>query len=326
MEKKSESAGFNSESPKDLLENYSMSLKAGNRSHKTIDWYLGILKMYFGFLSQGNMLKPVDQMGSQELQAYLLHLEERSRWPENKHIKNKGILSPSSIQGYARAIKVFWGWLLKEGLINENPLVKFPLPKVPQNIIKTLTAEDMKKLLNAVDRSTPVGNRLYCVLLVLIDTGVRIGELVSITMPDINLPLGTIKVTGKGMKERIVPFGSITRKALINYIANSRLYISKIESDYLFPTKYGDHISVNSIQQALRRLAKKVGLPGCHPHLFRHTFATMFIASDGSPPILKEIMGHRSFQTTEKYIHPKAEDLKIQYQIHSPITEIFTKK
>ncbi len=135
------------------------------------------------------MLKPVDQMGSQELKAYLLHLQERNRWPKNKHIKNKEKLSPFSIQDHARAIKAFWGWLLKEGLINENPLAKFPLPKVPQNIIKTLTAEDMKKLLNAVDRSTPVGNRLYCVLLVLIDTGVRIGELVSITMPDINLPL-----------------------------------------------------------------------------------------------------------------------------------------
>jgi len=119
----------------DLMGNYSLSLKALNRSQRTIDWYLDILRKYFGFLSHSNMLKPVDQMGSQELQAYLLHLQERNRWPENKYIESKGKLSPFSIQGHARAIKAFWGWLFREGLIGENPLAKFPLPKVPPKII-----------------------------------------------------------------------------------------------------------------------------------------------------------------------------------------------
>ncbi|MBA7565523.1 Tyrosine recombinase XerC [subsurface metagenome] len=310
----------------DLLENYGSSLKALNRSPKTIDWYLDILDMFFGFLSLNNLLKPSSELGRQELKSYLLYLQERNRWPGSQHINDKSHLSPHSIQGHVRAIKAFWSWLLGEGLIPQNPLAKFPLPKVPQNIIKTMTAEDMKKLLSAVDRSTPVGDRLYCVLMVLMDTGVRISELVNIKIPNINMSRSIMTVTGKGQKQRDVPFSNIIRKDLIRFINKSRPLISIVESDYLFPAKYGDHLSITSVQQALKRLSRKAGITKCNPHIFRHTFATMFIASNGSAPILKEIMGHQSFQTTEKYIHLKADDLKRQHQIHSPMTEIFTKK
>ncbi|MFC2032846.1 tyrosine-type recombinase/integrase [Chloroflexota bacterium] len=83
---------------------------------------------------------------------------------------------------------------------------------------------------------------------------------------------------------------------------------------------------VNCVQQALRRLARKTGILQCHPHIFRHTFATIFITGNGSPPIPKEIMGHKSFQTTEKYIHPKADDLNKAHEFHSPIREVFKKR
>lgn len=323
MEKKLKFTGVNGEIPEDLLKNYSMCLKALNRSPKTIDWYLEILKKYFKFLCERNMLKPVDQLGSQELQAYLLHLQERDRWPENKYINNKGKLSPFSIQGHARAIKAFWSWLVREGFINKNLLEKFPLLKVPQTMIKTIAAPDMKKLLEKVNRSSPTGERLYCVLLLLIDTGARISELVNIKMSDIMFSQCLVTVTGKGQKQRLVPFSSITRKAILKYIDGARTKLSSIESDYLFPDKYGSHISIGSVQQAIKRLADKIDIQKCHPHLFRHTFATMFIADGGASPVLKEIMGHKSFQTTEKYIHPKTQDLKVQHQLHSPVKEIF---
>ncbi len=323
MDKQPEPLVFNSGSIEDLLENYSMSLKALNRSEKTIDWYLDNLRRYFVFLSQSNMLKPVEQLGSQELKVYLLHLKERERWPKNKYIKNKGKLSPFSIQGHARTIKAFWGWMWKEGIIKENPLAKFPLPKVPQNLIQTITVSDMKKLLNAIDRSTPAGERLYCILLTLIDTGARIGEVVGIKISEVGFQQGTMTVTGKGQKQRLVPFSSNTRKALMKFRDGSRAKLISVESDYVFPQKYGEHVSIGSVQQAIRRLARKVGLVRCYPHLFRHTFASIFIAKGGAAPVLKGIMGHESFQTTEKYIHPKAEDLKLQHQMYSPVKDIF---
>jgi len=322
MEKKPEPSEFTSGWVDNLLEEYSISLKALNRSQKTIDWYLDILRKYFGHLSRNNMLKPIEQLGPRELQAYLLHLRERERWPNNKYIKEKGKLSPFSIQGTARAIKAFWSWLLKSGIIEENPLAKFPLPKVPKNLIQTITVANMKTLFNVVDKSTLEGERLYCILLTFIDTGTRIGETVVIKIPEVDFQQRIITVTGKGQKQREVPFSSKTRKALIKFKDGSRNKLCNVESGYLFPDKYGNHVTIGSVQQAVRRLAKKVGVE-CHPHLFRHTFGTTFIANGGSPSALKEIMGHESFQTTQKYIHLKAEDLKLQHEKYSPIKDIF---
>ncbi|MFC2031978.1 tyrosine-type recombinase/integrase [Chloroflexota bacterium] len=324
MEKKQKSAVLNSGSFEVLLEDYSMSLKALNRSQKTIDWYMDNLKNYFSFLSNSNMLKSIKQLGSQELKAYLLHLKERDRWPKNKYIKNKGRLSPFSIQAVARAIKAFWSWLLKDGIIEENPLAKFPLPKVPQNLIQTITVPDMKKLFEKIDRYSSAGERLYCMLMLLIDTGVRVGELVNIRMSDVDFAQGLITITmGKGQKQRQVPFYSITRKAILKYIDGARTKLSSAESDYVFVDQYGDHVSISSVQQAIRRLAKKAGLAKCHPHLLRHTFASMYIADNGPTFILKELMGHQSILTTEKYIHLKTQDLKMQHKLHSPLKDIF---
>ncbi len=322
MEEKLKPSTFSNCWVDDLLNNYALRLKALMRSQKTIDWYADILREYYGFLSDNNMLKPIEQLGSQELNAYLLYLQERDRWPNNKYIKDKGKLSPFSIQGVVRAIKAFWNTLLKDGIISENPLAKFPLPKVPKNLIQTITVANMKTLLNAVDKSTPEGERLFCILLTFIDTGTRIGETVVIKITEVDFQQRIITVTGKGQKQREVPFSSRTRKALIKFKDGSRNKLCNVESDYLFPDKYGNHLTIGSVQQAVRRLAKKVGVE-CHPHLFRHTFGTTFIANGGSPSALKEILGHESFHTTQKYIHLKAEDLKLQHEKYSPIKDIF---
>lgn len=98
-----------------------------------------------------------------------------------------------------------------------------------------------------------------------------------------------------------------------------------MDSSYLFPTKDGDNISVNCVQQAIRRLAPKAGMQNvkCHPHIFRHTFATMFSARGGSPEALRSIMGHESFQTTEKYLHPQQQELRKQHLRYSPVRDLF---
>ena len=174
-----------------------------------------------------------------------------------------------------------------------------------------LEKEQMKKLFRAIDKYVPLGCRNYCILLLLLDTGARVSELACIKLIDINVNQGIVKLVGKRQKERIVPLHPITRRELIKYIKHHRLNLYSEESEYLFPSKEGGHISVNCIQQMIRRLAKKVRLQNikCHPHVFRHTSATRFIVKGGSPLILKEIIVHESFQTTEKYVHPQRDDL-----------------
>jgi integrase/recombinase XerD len=308
-----------------LMKLYQSGLKALNRSPKTIAWYLEILKRYFDFLSSKGLAKPIRELGTTELNAYILYLQQATRWANNPHLKNKGQMSPYSVQGYVRAIKAFWSWLYNEGYVETNPLAIFKLPKVPKKLIPVLTIEQIKKLFAALDRSTSLGARNYLILLLLLDTGVRISELVQIRMSDFDSLLGSVKVTGKGSKERMVYVSRQSRKELVKYTKNTRAEICQATSEYLFPAKDGEHITINSVQQTIRRLVEKAGLHGveCHPHTFRHTFATMFLAKGGQTLVLKEILGHESIQTTEKYIHLQSQDLQKHHEMFSPLQDLF---
>jgi len=199
-----------------LLDEYKLGLEATDRSRKTISWYMDILNRYFKFLHGNELLVPIQELGAKELIVYLIYLKTSSRWSE-KGLKDKGPLSPFSIQGKVRALKAFWGWLLREDHIVTNPLKSFPLPKVPKLMIKILTEEQIRKLWNAIDKSTKWGVRIYAITLLLLDTGVRISGLVNIRLSDINFTERIVKVTGKGRKEREIPFSTTTKKELTKY-------------------------------------------------------------------------------------------------------------
>jgi len=312
-----------------LLDHYRIHLETSNKRQKTIKWYLDILYRYFNFLELSNLMKPVDELGKEALEVYIIHRKTAKRWPNNPHIKeeNKGGLLPYSIQADVRTIKIFWSWLLYQGYIENNALAKFPLPKVPKTLIKTLTIEQIRLLLKTIDKNSPVGTRNYCILMLLIDSGMRISEVTGIQIADLNLSKCLVKIVGKGQKERLIPFSHFTSKELIQYIKYYRPDLCKLESPYLFPVSHGHHVRVNALQQAIKRLAKKAELYDikCYPHIFRHTFATMFLAKGGNAVVLKEIMGHESVQTTQKYIHLQPEDLQKQHWKYSPVEDLFSK-
>jgi integrase/recombinase XerD len=312
-----------------LLEEYKLSLQALNRSPKTISWYSEILRSYFDFLELNSMLKPVGDMGNHELKAYILHLQKASKWAKSPNIKeDKGELSPHSVQGHVRALKAFWGWLERESYVEHNSLAKFPLPKVPDEPVKTLTIEQIKSLLAQIDRNVAKGAMYYVVLVLLLDTGLRISELINIKLADMDLMQGFVQVMGKGQKVRTVPFSKLTRKELLHYVNSFRSQLCPADSPYLFATPEGNHISVNSVQQFLRRLAKKTGLNGIRvsPHSFRHTFATMAVAGGANVFTLKDIMGHRSLQTTMGYIKQQPEEIQLQHAAFSPVAKLFGSK
>jgi integrase/recombinase XerD len=310
----------------DLLNAYGRHLEAANRSPKTISWYMEILRRFLDFLDFNNLTKPIQDLGREEVRTYILYLQSTRKWPNSPYIKaDKGNLSPYSVLGHVRTIKAFWSWLSREEYIPENPLIKLPLPKAPQTLIKTLTIDQFKKLLAEIDRHTPIGAKYYCILLLLLDTGVRIAELVNIKIADIDLVNCLVTVFGKGRKERMVPFHRGTRKELQRYVNVFRPKLCSYNSCYLFPKSDGNHISINSVQQFIRRIAIKAGLRDvkCSPHIFRHTFATTFISKGGMDFALKEILGHTSLQPTQKYIHLQPQDLQRQHARFTPLEDLF---
>ena len=253
-------------------------------------------------------------------------MQNAKRWsnkPQNG--EDRGKLSPVTVQDHIRAIKAFWGWLFNNGYIENNILVKYPLPKIPKVLIITLTIDQTKLFLKAIDKSTSVGSRNYCIILLMLDNGMRISEVVNIQIADLDLPRCRVKLIGKGQKERIVSFTKITRRELIKYIKHHRKYLCSLDSPYLFPASDSDHVSINSMQQAIRRIGQKAELSEikCHAHLFRHTFATMFLAKGGDVMVLKEILGHESIQTTQKYVHLLPEELQKQHWKYSPVEDLF---
>lgn len=308
---------------KQLLKEYELALEALNRSvEKTIPGYLDILCRFFRFLISRDALKSINEISRRDLTDYLLYLQNCQRWPNRKKsLVDNSKLSPFTIRDHARAIKVFWSWLSREEYIDKNPLDKFPLPKVPKRIIKIVTPELFEKLLNLIDRSTPKGAQHFCIMLLLYDAGPRISELVNIMIENIDFNLRTIKVLGKGAKERVIPISQLTIREIRRYLRLFRPQICQVESAYLFPKPDGIPISINSVQQFLRRLAMKAGLDGMriYPHLFRHSFGTQFIANGGNVAHLQAIMDHESLNTTLQYTHLQTEDLRREHAKFSPV-------
>lgn len=310
-----------------LLGEYKLSLEAANRSRKTISWYLDILNdFFFVNLPLQGIAKLITELGRKEVEGYVRHMQNSKRWPKRQHLEKDPVsLSPFTIQGKVRALKAFWGWLYNQEYIETNPLIKYPLPKVPKNLIKTLSIEQIKSFLKAIDKHTPSGAKNYCITLLMIDNGMRISEVVAIKIVELDLSKCRVKIIGKGQRERMVPFTKITRKELLKYMGRHRGNLCKLDSPYLFPASDGDHVSVKSIQQAISRLSKKAGLDGikCHPHIFRHSYATLFLAKGGQIIALQDIMGHENIQTTQKYVHFLPEDLQKQHWRYSPVEDLF---
>lgn len=312
-----------------ILDEYKQALETAGRSPKTINGYLENMKRYRIFLEKHSLMKPVHKLGIKEVREYIAQLQKRIRWPDNPYIKeeNKGRLSPFTVQAYTRDIKTFWSWMCKEGYIDHNPLVILPLPSVPENLIKIISPENFKTLLYNIDSSTSDGPKYRCILLIFYDNGMRLSELVNIEISNIDFPGKSIKIMGKGRRERLVPISVDTRRQIQKYIEGARLKSCPEDCKYLFANLYGDPISETSVRQFLRRLPAKSGLEGVKlfPHKLRHSFATQFLANGGSIDLLRVILGHKSLTTTLKYTHLQQQDIQKQHAKFSPVAQLFRK-
>jgi len=308
-----------------ILIDYQYSLESANRSPKTIVEYLANLKRFFAFLSSKNKLKDITDISRFELRDYIQYLQQSRRWSGRPELGDMGSLSPASIQVHVRAIKAFFGWLLREEYIEKNPLEKFPLPRAPQKLITTLSPAQVKMLLSAIDRITPTGARNYLIILLLFDGGFRISELLNIKIEDIDFDAGFVRVTGKGRKERLIPLSRLTLREISRYINRRQSVGNNDKSSYLFAINGREPITQNGIQQMLHRLRDQAGLRGIKmsAHTFRHSFATEFIAAGANVFALKEILGHASLQTTLKYTHLRPADIRKEHEKYSPMSHLF---
>lgn len=304
-----------------VLQHYRLCLVAANRSPRTIGGYMENLPRFLDFVPA----KRLEQIGAEDLRAYVRHLQQSTRWAHHPHMKKAhGQLSPYSVQAHVRDVKAFWSFLRREGYLQENPLAGFPLPKVPQKPVSTLQADQIRTLLSSLNRDSSRGALYSTLLQLLLDTGLRISEATKIKLADLDLPRGWARVTGKGSKIRLVPLSAPCRRELQRYLRLFRSELAQDGSEYLFPRAGGGPITINSVEQYLRRLASRCGLGAikCTPHTFRHTFATESIAHGANAFTLKEVMGHASLQTTLKYVHMQPAEIQAQHAQFSPLANL----
>jgi site-specific recombinase XerD len=228
-------------------------------------------------------------------------------------------LTGHTINCYLRSISAFWGWLSREGFIDSNPFAKTKIPKAPRKVITPFTEGQIQSLLQAIDISGVAGLRSYAMVLMFLDTGMRLGELTGLKKNDVDLKNKTVKVFGKGAKERRLPIGKRLLAALWKY----QLYRPQPASgsiDNFFLTQDGWPLTKNRMESIIKKLGRKAGLQGvrCSPHTFRHTFCIQFLRNGANLFSLQQMTGHSSLEVLRGYVALAESDLKMAHQKFSP--------
>jgi len=308
-----------------LTESYALCLSTEGKSTKTIKWYTANLKRFAQFLSDNHLPDSVTEIGKEEARQFISHLQTGvKRWESHSFIHDDKRLSAHSVQGYARTIKAFWSWLMDEGYITHNSMTSLKLPKTPRKVISTFSQEQIQRILSAIDKKSSHGFRNHIMILLLLDTGVRLSELINLQVDDIDFLQSYILVKGKGNKERVVPFGSQVRRILRRYIMHFRPEPDSPRTGEVFLTEDGLPLKPRAVQSMLLRLSKKAKISGirCTPHRFRHTFAKQYLMAGGDIFSLQKILGHTSLEVVKIYVNLITSDILQQHRKFSPVDNV----
>ena len=276
-----------------------------NASHYTVRNYKTDLLGFFHFLRTKDIssLKEVDRHTLRDYMGYLM---------EQGFVK-------ASIARKLSAIRSFYRYLLREGMVSASPVATTSSPKLDKRLPSFLTIEEVERLLKAPDLSTPQGQRDRALIELLYAAGLRVSELVSLNLGQINLETNEIRVWGKGSKERMVLMGEPAAEALRNYLGQGRpKLLGEKRSNALFLNRYGQRLAERRVQRILKECAKKSGIgKRVHPHMLRHTFATHLLDGGADLRVVQELLGHARLSSTQIYTHvTKSQARKVYLSAH----------
>lgn len=218
------------------------------------------------------------------------------------------------------SLRRFYHYLLREGLIREDPTATLEAPRLGRPLPKSLSEEQVELLLNAPDSNSPLGLRDRAMLETLYATGLRVSELVGLTLQQVNLQSGVVKVIGKGDKERLVPLGEEAVVWLQRYLNAARVkLLHGLTSDALFPTARGAAMTRQAFWHNIKRYAQRAGLEtSLSPHTLRHAFATHLLNHGADLRVVQMLLGHVDLSTTQIYTQVARERLKQLHAQHHP--------
>lgn len=278
---------------------------------KEIDNFLYFLKKELNYsdytienyqLDLTDFFKYVDKSNIDFLNIKNIHVRGYLKYLDTCNLKN------TTISRRISALRTFYNYLLEKGLVKSNIFLNVKNPKLEKKLPNYLNYTEIEELLASIDTSNSEGLERRLLIEMFYSTGCRVGEMVNIKISDIDFSSKTIKVMGKGSKERIVYYGDYASKYLEDYLKN------KDKKGYLFTNKRGEKLTIEEVEYIVRDIMKHISIKThVTPHTLRHTFATHLLNNGADIRTVQELLGHANLSTTGIYTHVSSDRLKDVY-------------
>jgi site-specific recombinase XerD len=292
-----------------LVQGFIYSLTAESKSLATIHYYQGNLRRFLWYADTHNWPKDPRMIDTWKLREFLTYAgTARNRWGAIGN-GSENCREPSRKGGwrYYRCLRYFFNWAVSEGYLKVNPIIKIK-PKAPrEQPIEPYSQEEMKKLIMVCDQDYSngaafLGARHKAVILLFVDTGMRLSELGNLKLEHISIETGRAVVTGKGNQQRVVAFSSTTKKCLWRYLSIREKIVHEEAREWLWITEEGKRLSVTGLHTAFIRIKKRSGVSSKGlVHKLRHTFALNALRGLKDPTLLQLLLGHKSLEMTRRY-------------------------
>lgn len=275
---------------------------AKNLSPRTLDYYRERLASWAAFLDAAYPGLPPDEVSAGVVREFVIWTRERT--------------SPATANHGLAVVRRMFGFLVAEGFLSSTPCAAVSKLKEERRLLETFTEEQVRAVLASCGRDF-CGVRDRAALLMLLDTGLRASELCGLGLEDVDWAQQTLRVLGKGAKERTVPFGSAVRQALVSYLARRGESLNAA----LFVTHYGEPLNRYRLREIVKRRCGAASIQGvrCSPHTWRHTCAVSYLRSGGDTFTLQTLLGHTSQAMTARYCESlNASDVAAKHRLYSP--------
>lgn len=268
------------------------------------------------------------QAYSRDLLRFLEFLDDLGRKPQEATQEDvlafvgslkKRVSTRSSARNLS-AVRMFFRFLVSEGIITASPARLVESPKLPVRLPGIISPEDVERLLNEPDTAKPAGARDRAMLELLYATGLRVSELIGLRLHNLNLEAGFVRILGKGSKERVVPMGDKAKEALQEYLSGRRASLSKKRtSAFVFLNSRGRPLTRQGFWKLIKQYGRSAGIRGSiTPHGLRHAFASHLLEGGADLRSVQIMLGHEDISTTQIYTHVTREHLKRLHEKHHP--------
>lgn len=288
---------------KSALEDFLNEQVFRGNTDKTVLYYEGSIKHFVIFAGADTELANITIA---TLREYHLSLKQRG-------------LSSNSIQTYIRALRTFLTFCYEQEYMDTNITLKFRLPRAQRKEIDVLTDSEARQLFSCFNVRYLLQLRNYCICALMLDSGLRMHEVVTLSLPNLKVSEGFAIVDGKGNKQRTIPLGITSRRMLSRYLSR-RPAIAKTERVFLMSDL--EPITDNTIKQMFQKLKRRSGIKRIRAHLLRHTFATRYLENGGDMYALQQILGHTSLEMVKKYVHSTHKQIIPKFTEYSPLDNV----